>query len=36
MANMKHNAKLDQRDEIILALVAFLTPLATLPVMFGA
>ena len=36
MADIKNNAKLDRRDEIILALVALLTPLATLPVMFGA
>lgn len=36
MADLKRNAKLDRRDEMILVLVAILTPLAVLPVMFGA
>ena len=35
MANENGNAKLDRRDEVILALIALLTPLAALPVIFG-
>lgn len=36
MAYFKGNSKLDARDEMILALVAVLTPLAALPMIFGA
>jgi len=36
MSYFKGNAKLDRRDEMILALVAVLTPLVALPLIFGA
>ena len=36
MANFKGHAKLDRRDEMILVLVAVLTPLTALPMVFGA
>ena len=36
MAKFTGNSKLDARDEMILAIVALLTPLAALPMIFGA
>jgi len=35
MNDFENNFKLDRRDEMILMIVAFVTPLAILPVMLG-
>ena len=35
MKNVMRNTKLDRRDELILIIVAIVTPLAALPAMLG-
>ncbi len=36
MSNPKNSFKLDRRDEIILMIIAIVTPLAAMPAIFGA
>lgn len=36
MTNINSSRKLDRRDEMILIIIAFATPLAILPTFFGA